>query len=101
MRAFIRLVGIYPPGHIAELTSGEVGIILSCPPRNKLKPKLIIVRDKNKKTCAERIIDLSTRQIDETGNAIRVKEIFSDGAFGVQLQEYKDKGLKFGVATGG
>lgn len=101
VRAFIRLVGIYPPGHIAELTSGEVGIILSCPPRNKLKPKLIIVRDKNKKTCAERIIDLSTRQKDETGNAIRVKEIFTDGAFGVQLQEYKDKGLKFGVATGG
>jgi HD-GYP domain-containing protein (c-di-GMP phosphodiesterase class II) len=100
VRAFIRLIGIYPPGHIAELTSGEVGIILSCPPRNKLKPKLIVVRDKNKKTCSERILDLSLNQKDEKGNAIRVKEIFTDGAFGVQLQEYKDKGLKFGIATG-
>ena len=29
---FIRMVGIYPPGEIVELTNGEVGIIIGCPP---------------------------------------------------------------------
>lgn len=45
VRAFIRLVGIYPPGHIVELTNGEAGIILSCQRNNKLRPKVIVVRD--------------------------------------------------------
>lgn len=97
VRALIRLIGIYPPGHIAELSSGEVGIILSCPPRNKLRPKLIVVRNPDKKLCPERIMDLSVEQKDKNGQPIRVKEIFTDGAFGIHLQEYKDKGLKFGV----
>lgn len=100
VRAFIRLIGIYPPGHIAELSNGEVGIILSCPPKNKLRPKVIIVRNSDKKLCPERIIDLTKNQKDEKGQAIRVKEIFTDGAFGIELQEFKDKGLKFGLATG-
>jgi putative nucleotidyltransferase with HDIG domain len=99
VRTFIRLVGIYPPGHIVELTTGEVGIILSCQRNNKLKPKLIIVRNVEKKSCSERIVDLSTAQKDKSGKPIRVKEIYTDGAFGVKLQEYKDKGLKFGLAA--
>lgn len=99
VRAFIRLIGIYPPGHIAELSNGEVGIILSCPPRNKLKPKLIIVRNADKQTCAERIMDLAKTQKDEKGQQIRVREIFTDGAFGIELQEYKNKGLKFGLVA--
>lgn len=98
VRAFIRLVGIYPPGHIAELTNGEVGIILSCPRNNKLRPKLIIVRNKEKKLCTERVIDLSVAQEDRNGKPLRVKEIYTDGKFGIFLQEYKDKGLRVDLA---
>lgn len=100
VRAFIRLVGIYPPGHIVELTNGEAGIILSCQRNNKLRPKVIVVRDTNKKLCPERIIDLSFEQKDERGKPLRVREVYTDGQFGINLQEYKDKGLKFGLATG-
>lgn len=99
VRAFVRLVGIYPPGHIVDLTNGEVGIILSCQRNNKLRPKLIIVRDVEKKTCAERIVDLSSCKKDREGNPLRVKDIYTDGAFGVHLAEYKAKGLKFGLAV--
>ncbi len=100
VRTFIRLVGIYPPGHIVELTNGEAGIILSCQRNNKLRPKVIVVRDKEKKSCAERIIDLSRDQKDNNGKPLRVKEIYSDGEFGIKLQEYKAQGLKFGLVTG-
>ena len=34
------------------------------------------------------------------GNIDKLKEIFPDGTFGIELKEYKEKGLKFGVATG-
>ena len=95
VRAFIRLIGIYPPGHIVELNNGEAGIILSCPPNNKLRPKVIVVRNIHKKLCSERIIDLSKDLKDKEVKPLRVKQVFSDGKFGIHLQEYKDKGLKF------
>lgn len=95
VRAFIRLIGIYPPGHIVELTNGEAGIILSCQKNNKLRPKVIIVRDANKKLCTERVVDLSLDQKDKTGKPLRVKEVFTNGKFGINLQEYKEKGLRF------
>jgi HD-GYP domain-containing protein (c-di-GMP phosphodiesterase class II) len=97
VRAFIRLIGIYPPGHIVELTNGEAGIILSCQQNNKLRPKVIIVRDAEKKLCRERVVDLSTDQKDKDGKPLRVKEVFSDGKFGIHLKEYKAKGLRFDV----
>lgn len=95
VRAFIRLMGIYPPGHIVELTSGEVGIILSCHRNNKLRPKVIIVRNAQKKLCTERVVDLSLEQKDQNGKPLRVKEIYTDGKFGIHLKEYKEKGLRF------
>lgn len=95
VRAFIRLIGIYPPGHIVELTNGEAGIILSCQQNNKLRPKVIIVRDTEKKLCRERVVDLSLDQKDKNGKPLRVKAVFTDGKFGIHLQEYKAKGLRF------
>jgi HD-GYP domain-containing protein (c-di-GMP phosphodiesterase class II) len=100
VRAFIRLVGIYPPGHIVELTNGEAGIILSCERNNKLRPKVIVVRDAEKKRCPEKIVDLSQDFKDRNGKPVRVKEIFKDGAFEINLQAYKDKGLRFGLVIG-
>lgn len=98
VRAFIRLIGIYPPGHIVELTNGEAGIILSCQQNNKLRPKVIIVRNAEKKLCRERVIDLSLDQKDKEGKPLRAKAVFTDGKFGIHLKEYKAKGLRFDAA---
>ena len=100
VRSFIRLVGIYPPGHIVELTNGEAGIILSCQRNNKLRPKVIVVRNKEKKLCQERIVDLCMDIKCADGRPLKVREIFPDGKFGINLAEYKARGLKFGLATG-
>ncbi|MGK0498970.1 MAG: HD-GYP domain-containing protein (c-di-GMP phosphodiesterase class II) [Oceanicoccus sp.] len=91
VRAMIRLIGIYPPGHIAELTSGEVGIILSCQRNNKLRPKILIVRDVDKQQCRKRIVDLSKDLQDDLGKPLRVKNIYANGKFGINLQDYKAK----------
>ena len=101
VRALIRLVGIYPPGHIVELNNGEAGIILSCQPDNKLQPKVLIWRNSDKKLCPERVIDLLTNVKDKDGKPLRVRNVMPDGSFGIDLSEYKAKGLKFGLVTGG
>ncbi|WOD09500.1 HD-GYP domain-containing protein [Pseudomonas sp. NyZ704] len=90
---FIRLIGIYPPGEIVELNTGEVGIIIGCSPASKLKPKILRVLDANKKLCKEIVIDLATTTTDANGKPCRVHEVHSSGAFGIDIEAYRRKGL--------
>ncbi|PTQ70542.1 HD-GYP domain-containing protein [Pseudomonas sp. GV071] len=90
---FIRLIGIYPPGEIVELSSGEVAIIIGCPPDNKLKPRLLVVLDAEKKPCTERVIDLGRNPKDSGGRELRVREVACSGSFGIDIEAYRRKGL--------
>ncbi|SDR86744.1 HDIG domain-containing protein [Halopseudomonas sabulinigri] len=90
---FVRLIGIYPAGEIVELSNGEVGIIIGCSTTSKLKPKIMRVLNANKKTCEERVIDLATTSVDANGKPLRVKEVHGSGAFGIDIDAYRRKGL--------
>lgn len=93
VRAFIHLIGIYPPGEIVEFSNGEVGIIIGCPPGNKLKPRVLVVLDEHKQRCKERVVDLQESPRDTSGKPYRVKEVLSCGAFGISIDEYRQRGL--------
>ncbi len=87
---FVECIGLYPSGSIAELSTGEVGIILPVPPEQREKPKVLILRNKKKKPCDERLIDLS--KIPDVGEgAITVKHLLSDGALGIELAKYHER----------
>ena len=90
---FIRMVGIYPPGEIVELTNGEVAIIIGCPPGNKLKPRVLRVLDAQKQPCKESIIDLGKTASDPSGKPYRIHEVHCSGAFGIDIEAYRRKGL--------
>jgi len=90
---FIRMMGIYPPGEIVELANGEVGIIIGCAPGNKLKPKILRVLNANKELCKEVVIDLSRTTVDSSGKSCRIREVHSSGAFGIDIEAYRRKGL--------
>lgn len=90
---FIRMIGIYPPGEIVELSNGEVGIIIGCAPGSKLKPKVLCVLNAEKQPCKERIIDLANGARDEKGSLHRIREVHNSGAFGVDIEAYRQKGL--------
>lgn len=90
---FIRMIGIYPAGEIAELTSGEVGIIIGCPPDNKLKPRLLVVLGPDKKPCRERVVDMARNPKDQDGRPLRVREVEGSGSYGIEIEHYRRKGL--------
>ncbi|MGL4319054.1 MAG: HD-GYP domain-containing protein [Pseudomonas sp.] len=93
VKAFVQLVGIYPPGEIVELSSGEVGIIISCPLGSKLKPRLLLVLDEHKLPCKERVVDLQESPRDLSGRPYRVHEVHTSGAFGIAIDSYRQRGL--------
>lgn len=90
---FIRMIGIYPAGEIAELTSGEVGIIIGCPPDNKLKPRLLVVLGPDKQPCRERVVDMARNPQDQHGRPLRVREVEGSGSYGIDIEHYRRKGL--------
>ena len=73
--AFIQLIGVYPPGEIVELSTGEVGIIIGFDAGSKLKPRVLIVLDASKQPRPERVLDLARNPLDEQGRLISVRAV--------------------------
>ncbi len=97
---FIRCIGIYPPGSIVQLSNGEVGIVLATDEKNKLKPKVLLVLDADKRRRQERVVDLIRGDQDPNGIAYSIAQEVANGTYGVNLQEYLRKGLVLKGASG-
>ncbi len=82
VETFIRMIGVYPPGSLVELSSGEVALIVATHPGKKLKPRVEILLDANKNPVTPRILDLSKRPEDTQSGILRP---LPDGAFGISL----------------
>lgn len=93
---FIQCIGLYPPGSIVELNSGEIAIVLATNFKKRRFPKIMIVLDKDKKLCQETIIDLSAVSKDDQVNTQLVKSTITNGSYGIRLEEYVKRGLKVG-----
>lgn len=83
VEAFIRMVGIYPPGTLVELNSGEVALIVAVHPGKKLKPRVEILMDASKKPVTPRIVDLAN---PAAGEKLEITHPLPDGAFGISLK---------------
>lgn len=94
VQKFIAMIGLYPAGYIIEMSNGEVGIILSHDKGYQLRPKVILVLDKNKQPQPESIINLSHYPKDYENLPYKAKSVFRNGAFGINVKDYIERGLK-------
>ncbi|MGP0015244.1 HD-GYP domain-containing protein [Pseudomonas sp.] len=93
VNAFVRLIGLYPSGEIVEMTNDEVAIILGAPRCNRLKPRLLRVLGADKRRCPEKLIDLAGSTFDAMGRPYAIRQVCSSGAFGVDIEAYRRRGL--------
>lgn len=91
---FIEMIGLYPPGYLIEMTNGEVGIILSHDTGYQLRPKVILILDKDKQPQPETIINLSQYPEDPSGQTYEPKGVYRSGCFGINVDDYIRKGLQ-------
>jgi len=94
---FIKCIGIYPPGSIVELKGGNVGIVINTNDKNKLKPKILLVLDSDKKLTQEKVVDLSRASTEK--HEFSIKRELTNGSFGIYLEEYIKRGLSIKRAT--
>ncbi|MCW8877240.1 MAG: HD-GYP domain-containing protein [Kangiellaceae bacterium] len=91
---FIKWRSIFPPGSIVEMENGEVGIVIATNKEQKLRPKVLLVLNEYKQPRKERMVDMSKMVLDAESNPYKITRAYENMAFGIDLQEYADKGLK-------
>jgi len=92
--AFIRMVGIYPPGSIVEMLNGDVGIVVESYEGHRLKPKVLMVRDANKATISSsKVLDLRAEPKDDNGMVYQIAKEVPDGTYDIVLQDFVTDGL--------
>ncbi len=86
---FIQCIGIYPVGGLVELSTGEIGIVLSQNRVRRLRPKVMLILDRDKKPHKTApTIDLLTQVSDASGNPLEIKEALEPGAHGINPKEF-------------
>lgn len=93
---FIKCIGIYPAGAIVELNTGQVGIVITANTQNKLRPKVLLVRNKDKKIMNEKPVDLNS---EEFQGKIKISRELPDGTFGVHSKDYLSMGSMMDIMS--
>ena len=86
VEVFIQAVGVYPAGTIVELSSGEVGVVVSEYRTRRLKPKVMVVLDAKKIRLREpKMVDLLQRADDENTVPLDIVKSLEPNAYGIDL----------------
>ncbi len=86
---FIQCIGVYPVGSLVELSTGEVGVVLSQNRLRRLRPEVMLILDKHKKPVESGpVIDLMKELSDSSGHPLEIKEVLEPGAYGVDPKEF-------------
>ncbi|WP_373185298.1 HD-GYP domain-containing protein [Halopseudomonas sp.] len=84
---FIECIGLYPPGSLVEMSSGEVGVVLSVDPRHRLAPKVSLLLDGQKRSMQQVIVDLRFEPPASAGG-MTVASVLPDGSHGIELETF-------------
>lgn len=93
---FIECIGIYPPGSLVEMTSGEVGVVLSVSAENRLLPKVALLLDADKKPMRQTVVDLKLERASAGSVQHHIKSVLADGAYGIDLEAFTRSNINTG-----
>lgn len=86
---FIQCLGIYPVGSVVELVCGAIGIVVSINRERRLKPKILLVMNEQKKFITPtRIIDLAKFDSSKFGTQFDVKNVVQASEHGINILDY-------------
>lgn len=84
---FIQAIGIFPPGTLVELNTGEVAVVLKENNESRLQPKLAVVLDGKRHRLEEiRIEDLGEQQ--GTTPSLWIERGVEPGSYDIDPREY-------------
>ncbi|MCG6938059.1 MAG: HD-GYP domain-containing protein [Gammaproteobacteria bacterium] len=83
---FMQCMGVYPTGSLVELSSGEVGAVLSQNTQQKLRPKIILLLDEEKRPYKKRrVFDLAMQK----GVPVHIAKSLENHSYGVDVKQIR------------
>lgn len=81
---FMQCMGVYPTGSLVELSSGEVAAILSQNAQQKLRPKVLLLLDKDKQPYEKRRVYDLTKQTDMP---LHIAKSLENNTYGIDVRQ--------------
>ncbi len=87
---FIQAVGVFPTGALVELSTGEVGVVIEQNRVRRLRPRLMLILDRDKRPMASpRTVDLREHAAEPgEQQALWIERGLPTGAYGINPVEY-------------
>lgn len=86
VEVFIQAIGIYPAGTLVELSTGEVAVVIAEYRSRRLRPKVMVLLDKDKQHLAEvKTIDLLEVSDRDDGSRIDIIGSLEPDAYGIDM----------------
>jgi HD-GYP domain-containing protein (c-di-GMP phosphodiesterase class II) len=88
VRSLIQALSTYPTGSLIELSSGEIGVVVSQNPGLRLKPNVVLLLDPDKSPYGSYpLINLADYTPQHAGNQVNIKKALADGEYGIRIEE--------------
>ena len=85
----IQCLGTYPAGTLVELTTGEVAIVVEQNLVRRLRPKVMVILDADKRPLEHfPQVDLLTESVSDHGTPVAIASTLAPGSYGVDASEY-------------
>ena len=86
---FIQVVGVYPVGTLVELSDGRIGVVVSHNKARRLRPRVMILMNKDKKFYSKfKTINLSNVKDDEDGRPLNIIKTVQPGFYGIDPGQF-------------
>ena len=90
---FIESLGVYPAGCFVELTDGAIAQVIEVQSQFKLRPKILLILDKDKNLLDNKVIDLAKSIIDTSGNQLSIRAIVHPEDYKIDSRKYYKHGV--------
>lgn len=86
---FIQCLGIYPIGSTVELNTGEIGIVINTNPDRRLLPRVMLVRDQDKKPYEPpKVINLAQFCNENDVSKFEIRRVVKPDLFSIDVRNY-------------
>lgn len=81
---FIQAVGVYPTGTLVQLSTQEVGVVVSQNTARRLRPQVMLVADHEQNLLSQpEVVDLMQVTMDSAGRPLAIARCLKPGEYGI------------------
>ncbi len=90
---FIESLSVYPPGSFVKMNDGSIAMVLEVNSKLKLRPKIMLILDKNMQLLGDKVIDLTKTMTDFAGNSLSISGIIKPADYHITANNYYKKSI--------